>query len=55
MSADRIMEEVSAEAGWDVRSQLHLALQYIDNQASPDAFRDFLQQQADAESSSSES
>jgi thioredoxin-like negative regulator of GroEL len=43
------MENYADKCGWNVETQLELALQYIANQGSDDAFDDFLQEIADEE------
>ena len=43
------MENYADKCGWNVETQLELALQYIANQGSDDAFDDFLQVIADEE------
>jgi hypothetical protein len=45
MPADEIMQRHAERAGWSEATQLDLALQYIANQGSDDAFEDFLQEQ----------
>lgn len=49
MSAEVILEEYAEEMGRDDRSKILLLCQYIDNQASNDAFEDFLVQQRQEE------
>jgi len=44
MSASDILYGLIEERGWTVDTQLYLALEYIDNQQSDDAFADFLAQ-----------
>ena len=44
-----IFEEFVPETGWNTDAMLALACEYIDNQQSADAFRDFLEQQAERE------
>ena len=44
-----VMDEIAEQQGWTVETQLELALQYIANQGSDDAFQDFLQHIADEE------
>ncbi len=44
-----ILDRFVAQQGWDIESQLALALRYIENQQDHDTFEDFLQQQADLE------
>jgi DNA-directed RNA polymerase subunit RPC12/RpoP len=44
-----IINEIGDQQGWNDNSKLVLCLQYIENQQSSDAFRDFLHQQADDE------
>jgi hypothetical protein len=43
------MENYADRCGWNVETQLELALRYIANQGSDDAFDDFLQEIADEE------
>ena len=47
--AENILDEISERTGWNVDTQLALALEYIGNQYSDDAWRDFLERQADDE------
>jgi hypothetical protein len=47
MSADEIMQRHAKRAGWTDATQLDLALRYIANQGSDDAFEDFLGEQDD--------
>lgn len=47
MSAEGILDEIAERTGWNERSKLTLALEYIDNQDSPDAWQDFLEHAAD--------
>jgi len=52
MSAARsILEDVSHETGveWDQDSMLEIMSEYIDNQASLDAFEDFVRRKAEEE------
>jgi hypothetical protein len=44
--AENTLDEISKRTGWNVDSQLALALDYINNQCSDDAWRDFLMQAA---------
>jgi hypothetical protein len=46
MTAEYTLARFAEEQGWNTDSQLSLALQYIDNQRSDDAWGDFLAQQA---------
>jgi hypothetical protein len=46
---ERIFERFVESQGWNESSQVAILLRYIENQASPEAFEDFLQQQADEE------
>jgi len=49
MPTESIIDEIGELAGWDAASKLALALEYIENQKDDAAWRDFLQEQADAE------
>ena len=49
MSSQAVMDQMAAQQGWSVATQLDLALQYIDNQADDAAFQDFLVQVAHEE------
>ncbi|HXS23392.1 MAG TPA: hypothetical protein VN719_04120 [Gemmatimonadales bacterium] len=49
MSAQTILDSFDDRTGWDDESKIHLLCQYIENQGDNDCFRDFLEQQADAE------
>jgi hypothetical protein len=51
MAAQQIMDEWAAQQGWNVDSQLALALEYIDRQGDDAAFADFLAQAAEQENS----
>lgn len=42
MSASSIMDNAASKTGWNADSQLAIALAYIDNQDSEDAFEDFV-------------
>jgi hypothetical protein len=44
--ASTIMGQMAEQRGWDVCTQLELALEYISNQGSDDAFADFLAEHA---------
>lgn len=50
MAAESIIEEIAERTGWNTESMLSLALDYIDNQCSDDAWADFLERAADEES-----
>jgi len=43
MSAEMIMDQYTEYHGLSCEDALALALEYIDNQGAPDAFRDFLE------------
>lgn len=47
MEAESIMDGIAEKANWDEKTQLALALEYIENQGANDAFADFLQQEAE--------
>lgn len=49
MTAYSILEEIGERQGWNKNYKLALALEYIENQGSLDAWQDFLQTQADEE------
>jgi hypothetical protein len=49
MRADDIMQRYAARAGWSDADQLALALRYIENQDSNDAFANFLSEEAEAD------
>jgi hypothetical protein len=49
MSAESIIDKIAERTGWNDASKLSLALVYIDNQQSDDAWEDFLVQAADEE------
>jgi len=49
MSAESIIDRVAERTGWNDASKLALALDYIDNQQSDDAWEDFLERAADEE------
>ena len=51
MDSESIIDEIGTEQGWNDDSKLSLCLQYIDNQKDNEAFRAFLQEQADEENS----
>lgn len=51
-SIDAVVQEFADQQGWDKNTVLGLALQYIENQDSNDAFRDFLAATADEENES---
>lgn len=49
MKPESAIEAMADEAGWSVETQLALCLEYIENQASDEAFVDFLKQKLDEE------
>ena len=42
-------DAVSAEQGWTARTEVDVLMRYIENQNSPEAFRDFLAEQRETE------
>lgn len=54
MNADAIFAHFVDGQGWSLQSQVLVLLRYIDNQNSPEAFGDFLQDQADEENGADE-
>lgn len=50
MSTESIFERIAEQRGWNLQSQVDVLLRYIDNQQSNTAFRDFLLEQAEDES-----
>ena len=52
MDTERILDEYDERMGWDVHSKLALALEYIENQQSNDAWKDFLEREAEDEEAS---
>jgi hypothetical protein len=49
----QLIDYIGEEQGWNDSTKLALALEYIENQSSPEAFRDFLlEKQADDNSHS---
>ena len=49
MSARHIIDRYQARQGWTDLTVLDLLVEYIDNQASPEALEDFLNEKADIE------
>jgi hypothetical protein len=49
MDSQRMLDEFSERTGWNTQAQLDLMCEYVDRQLSPEAFRDFLQHNADQE------
>ncbi len=43
MTVDFMMQEAAEKQGWNVDTQLYLALEYIDNQKDASGFKEFLQ------------
>ena len=48
--AEDILQEFAERLGWSVHDCLDYAMEYIENQAQADAWRDFLAQAADQDS-----
>lgn len=48
---EQIIDRFARQQGWDLNTQLDLALRYIEDQGSPDAFEDFLVGIAETENS----
>jgi len=44
MDAESILNEIGDKEGWNDATKLDLCLEYIANQKSDDAFKDFLQE-----------
>lgn len=49
MSESYLFEEIAEQQGWTDATQVEVLLRYIENQASPEAFQDFLNEQVAAE------
>ena len=49
MTAQETLEKAAEVTGWNADSMLEIARRYIDNQASPEAFNDFVEQEVAGE------
>ncbi len=49
INADMSVDEIVEHQGWSTETLLHLVFEYIANQGSDDALRDFLAQAAENE------
>src|SRR4051812_48688407 len=54
MITEQILDGFTERQGWDDNTALDLALRYIENQGSPDAWRDFLAEIASEENAGTE-
>jgi len=45
----KVLADLSEQQGWSTHSQLHLVLQFVAENNLVDKFKDYLQQQAQAE------